>query len=226
MTTIKDELSGRVDTVARKVQPLDILNSTMNQSAQDIKAQLSREIKESQRRVASELTACKQKLESISTSLEKPSSKGTRAERKVIDVLNEHLPSFSCVDTSSKTRKGNIGIQTPSNHSIMIEMKNKKTSVPKNEIELFEENLAKSPQFKVGILLSMASGIARRAREGRFEVAVNPQKQYQTLRAKRIRVQRGPSDSVECDNGRTASKPRGRLGWNEDSGTHPDLQQI
>ena len=60
----------------------------------------------------------------------------------------------------------------------MIEVKNKKTSVPKNEIELFEENLAKSPQFKVGILLSLASGIARRAREGRFEVNVNPRKQY------------------------------------------------
>ena len=114
----------------------------------------------------------------MSTSLEKPSSKGARAERKVIDVAKEHLPSFSCVDTSSKTRKGNIGIQTPSNHSIMIEIKNKKTSVPKNEIELFEENLAKSPQFKVGILLSLASGIARRAREGRFEAAVNPRKQY------------------------------------------------
>ena len=178
LTTIKDELSGRVDTVARKVQPLDILNSTMNQSAQDIKAQLSREIKESERRVASELTACKQKLESISTSLEKPSSKGARAERKVVEVLKEQLPSFSCVDTSSKMGKGDIEVQTPNNHSIMIEVKNKKTSVPKNEIESFEENLEKSPQFKVGILLSMASGIARRAREGRFEVAVNPRKQY------------------------------------------------
>lgn len=181
LTTIKDELSGRVDTVARKVQPLDILNSTMNQSAQDsqdIKAQLSREIKESERRVASELTACKQKLESISTSLEKPSSKGARAERKVVEVLKEQLPSFSYVDTSSKMGKGDIEVQTPNNHSIMIEVKNKKTSVPKNEIESFEENLEKSPQFKVGILLSMASGIARRAREGRFEVNVNPRKQY------------------------------------------------
>ena len=178
LTTIKDELSGRVDTVARKVQPLDVLNSTMNQSAQDIKAQLSREIKESEGRVASELVACKQKLESMSTSLEKPSSKGARAERKVMDVLEENLASFSCFDTSSITGKGDIVVQTPNNHSIMIEVKNKKTSVPKNEIESFEENLEKSPQFKVGILLSMASGIARRAREGRFEVAVNPQKQY------------------------------------------------
>ena len=179
LATIKDELTGRVDTVARKVQPLDFLNSTMNQSAEGIKTQLSKEIKESEVRVASELTECKRKLESISISLEKPSSKGARAERKVVEVLKEHLPSFSCFDTSSKTGKGDIEVQTPNNHSIMIEVKNKKTTVPKNETESFEENLAKSPQFKVGILLSMASGIARRAREGRFEIAVNPQKQYQ-----------------------------------------------
>lgn len=178
LTTIKDELSGRVDTVARKVQPLDVLNSTMNQSADGIKTQLAREIKESEGRVASNLDACKRKLESISTSLEKPSSKGARAERKVIDILKEHLPSFSCFDTSSEAGKGDIKVQTPNIHNVMIEVKNKKTSVPKNETELFEGNLQKSPQFKVGILLSMASGIARRSKEGRFEVAVNPQKQY------------------------------------------------
>ena len=178
LTTIKDELSGRVDSVAQKVQPLDVLNSTMNQSAEGIKTQLSKEIKESEGRVALELAACKRKLESISSSLEKPSSKGARAERKVIDVLKEHLPSFSCFGTSSERGKGDITVQTPNNHNIMIEVKNKKTPVPKNEIESFEENLKKSPQFKVGILLSMASGIARRSKEGRFEVAVNPQKQY------------------------------------------------
>lgn len=178
LTTIKDELSGRVDTVAQKVQPLDVLNSTMNQSAVGIKTQLSKEIKESEGRVASELTACKQKLESISTSLEKPTSKGARAERKVIDVLKEHLPSFSCFGTSSQAGKGDVMVQTPNNHNIMIEVKNKKASVPKNETESFEENLEKSPQLKVGILLSMTSGIARRCKEGRFEVAVNPQKQY------------------------------------------------
>ena len=178
LTTMKDELSGRVDTVARKVQPLDVLNSTMNQSAEGIKTQLSKEIKESEGRVALDLAACKRKLESISTSLEKPSSKGARAERKVIDILKEHLPSFSCSGTSSEAGKADVKVQTPNNHSIMIEVKNKKASVPKNETESFEENLQKSPQFKVGILLSMTSGIARRSKEGRFEVAVNPQKQY------------------------------------------------
>ena len=179
MTKIKDELTGRVDTVAQKVEPLNVLNANVDKSAQDIKTQLGREIKESERRVASELAECKKRLESISTSLDKPSSKGARAERKVIEVLRDHLPSFSCFDTSSNTGKGDIEVQTPSNHSIMIEVKNKKASVPKNETESFEENLAKSPQFKVGILLSMASGIARRAREGRFEIAVNRNKQYQ-----------------------------------------------
>ena len=226
MTTIKDELSGRVDTVARKVQPLDILNSTMNQSAQDIKAQLSREIKESQRRVASELTTCKQKLESISTSLEKPSSKGTRAERKVIDVLNEHLPSFSCVDTSSKTRKGNIGIQTPSNHSIMIEVKNKKTSVPiKMKLSYSKRTSQSHPSLRWESCCRWPVVLLDELGKEGLKLLLSTEA-VSDLRAKRIRVQRGPSDSVECDNGRTASQPRGRLGCNEDSGTHPDLQQI
>ena len=143
-----------------------------------------------------------------------------------MDVLKELLPSFSCFGTSFETGKGDIVVETPNNHSIMIEVKNKKTSVPKNEIESFEENLEKSPQFKVGILLLMASGIAGRAREGRFEVAVNPQKQYLIYVPNAFSEQRGPSDSVECGNGRAASQPRGGLGWNEDAGTHPDLQQV
>ena len=179
MTGIKDELTKRVDTVSQKVQPLGVLNSTVSQSALDIKTQLSQEIVNSEKRVSKELAECKQKLESISTSLEKPASKGARAERKVIDVLHENLPNFTTSDTSSSMGKGDIEVQTPNNHRIMIEVKNKKGSVARDEIESFESNLTKSPQLKVGILLSMQSGIARRARQGRFEIACNQQKQYQ-----------------------------------------------
>ena len=179
MTEIKDELTGRVDTVTQKVQPLGILNSTVNQSAESIKTQIRQDIKDSEERVSKELAACKQKLESISTSLEKPTSKGARAERKVIDILKKNLPSFTFVDTSSAQGKGDIEVQTPSNHRMMIEVKDRKDSVSRDAIELFEKNLEKSPHFKVGILLSMNSGIARRAREGRFEIAFNQQKQYQ-----------------------------------------------
>ncbi|KAJ7374081.1 hypothetical protein OS493_009412 [Desmophyllum pertusum] len=179
MTEIKDELTSRVDKVAQKVQPLDILNTSMNQSAESIKTVVKTEIQSSEKRVSKELEACKQKLESISASLEKPTSKGARAERKVLDVLREGLPSFTFTDTSSERGNGDIVGESPNNHRIMIEVKNREASLSRDAIESFEAMLAKSPQYKVGILLSMTSGIARRAREGRFEIAFNQQKQCQ-----------------------------------------------
>ena len=180
MTKIKDQWTERVDTVAKKVQPLDILNSSITQSAEGIKTQINNEIQNSQTRVSREIEVCKQKLESIATSLEKPgTSKGARAERKVIDILKHHLPSFSFRDVSSMSGKGDIEAQSPNSNMIMIEVKHWEKAVSKDAIESFEEKLAKSPQFKAGILLSMTSGIARRAREGRFEISFNQQKQCQ-----------------------------------------------
>ena len=108
--------------------------------------------------------------------------KGDRAERKVIDVLKQQLPNFTFLDTSSGSDKGkgDIEAQSPNGHKVMIEVKDWKVAIAKDETEKFEKNLANSPYFKVGILLSMTSGIAMRSREGRFEIAFNQnQKQYQ-----------------------------------------------
>ena len=41
----------------------------------------------------------------------------------------------------------------------MIEVKDWKVAIAKDEIEKFEKNLANSPYFKVGILLSMTAGL-------------------------------------------------------------------
>ena len=182
MTTIKDELTGRVDTVARKVQPLDILNSTISTSAESIKTQLHQEIECSETRVKRELGEWKQKLDSISNALEKPSNKGARAERNVITILRDNLQplNYTFLDTSSHLGKGDIEAQTPNGHKIMIEVKQWAAALSKSEIEKFERNLKSSPDFKGGILLSMTSGIARRSQEGRFEVSFDQsQKQYQ-----------------------------------------------
>ena len=167
------ELTSRVDGVAQKVQPLGVLSQNI---AQNIKT----EVTGSESRVTKQLTECKEKLAEISTTLDKPKKKGDRAERKVIDVLKQQLQNFTFLDTSSVKGKGDIEAQSPNGHKIMIEVKNWKGAIAKDEIENFEKNLANSPYFKVGILLSMTSGIARRSREGRFEINFNQnQKQYQ-----------------------------------------------
>ena len=180
LTSIANELTSKVDGAAQKVQPLGELSNTISESAQKIKDQMRLEVTDSERRVQEKLKDCNEKLDAISNTLDKPKKKGDRAERKVIDVLKQQLPNFTFLDTSCDKGKGDIEAQSPNGHKIMIEVKDWKVAIAKDEIEKFEKNLANSPYFKVGILLSMTSGIAMRSREGRFEIAFNQnQKQYQ-----------------------------------------------
>ncbi|CAH3157856.1 unnamed protein product [Porites lobata] len=176
LTSIRDQLTSRVDGVAQKVQPLAVLSQNIGYSEQNIKT----EVTGSESRVQQQIAECKEKLDAISNTLEKPNKKGDRAERNVVAILTQNLPCFTFIDTSSEMGKADVEAHSPNNHQIMIEVKNRKRPTDRDEIEKFERNLANSPQFRVGILLSMTSGIARKCREGRFEIAFNQnQKQYQ-----------------------------------------------
>ena len=170
ITDLSSNLTTRVETVVKKVQPLDLLNSSINSSAEGIKTQLQRDIKDSESRLQSRLDVWKGKLDSISRSLERPSSKGARGERNVKEILENYLRrmNFTISDTTRVRGKGDIELETPNGHKIMIEVKWREAAVPKAEIEKFKENLANDPNYKVGILLSMKSGIANR--QGWFEV--------------------------------------------------------
>lgn len=184
MTTIKDQLTNRVDTVVQKVQPLDILNSSINNSTESIKSHLHVEVQDSEYQLYQRLGECKQRLDSISDSLDKPSNKlkGDRAEKKVLEILRDNLGAlnFTFRDTANDPGKGDIEAETPNGHSIMIEVKQWVNALSKDVIEKFETNLTKFSNFKVGILLSMTSGISRRSREGWFEIAFDQiRKQYQ-----------------------------------------------
>ena len=173
ITDLSSKLTTSVETVARKVQPLDLLNSSIGISVEGIKTQLQMDMQGSESRLEQRLNECNLKLDYISWSLEKPSGKGSRGEREVIEILNSYLQhmSYTIRDTSRTAGHGDIRVDTPNGHKIMIEVKSRERAVPKNEIEKFEENLANAPNYKVGILLSMTSGIARRGQQGWFEVA-------------------------------------------------------
>lgn len=182
MTEIKDQLTSRVDTVAKKVPALDTLNTSISNSATAINTHVTNAVGSSKTRVSKMLEEFNKKLDSISSSLEKPSNKGARAERRVIDILRMDLQglNYTFLDTAREPGKGDVEVQTPSGHKIMIEVKQWKGALSKDAIEEFERNLANASHFKVGILLSMTSGIARRSREGRFEISFNQsQKQFQ-----------------------------------------------
>ena len=171
---LKDSLTKRVDTVAERVPPLSSLNTAITQSEGNIKTQIDstfKEINSSELRVYDELKMCKDKLDQISKNLMKPGVKGVVGEMTVLKILRHRFPSWSVEDVASTGRKMcDIVASTPLDDKIMIEVKNKTTSVPYNECNKFEENLTASHGFKVGILLSLKSGISNHSSARDFEI--------------------------------------------------------
>lgn len=171
---LKDSLTKRVDTVAERVPPLSSLNTAITQSEGNIKTQIDstfKEINSSESRVCVELKMCKDKLDQISKNLMKPGVKGVVGEMTVQKILKHRFPSWSVVDVASTGWKMcDIVATTPLDDKIMIEVKNQTTSVPSNECNKFEENLTASPDYKVGILLSLKSGISNHSSARDFEV--------------------------------------------------------
>lgn len=171
---LKDSLTKRVDTVAERVPPLSSLNTAITQSEGNIKTQIDstfKEINSSELRVYDELKMCKDKLDQISKNLMKPGVKGVVGEMTVQKILKHRFPSWSAVDVASTGWKMcDIVATTPLDDKIMIEVKNQTTSVPSNECNKFEENLTASPDYKVGILLSLKSGISNHSSARDFEV--------------------------------------------------------
>ena len=101
------KLTTSVETVAKKVQPLDLLNRSIESSSEGIKTQLQMDIQGSESSLEKWLDECKGKLDSISKSLEKPSSKGSRGEREVIEILKSYLQhmSYTIRDTGDTETK-------------------------------------------------------------------------------------------------------------------------
>lgn len=155
------------DAFASHLRPVQELNSSIDASEKAIKSKISEGIKE-----------CKDKLDTISQSLTKPGVKGALGEMTVKKILEDRFPNFTVMDVSGQKGKGDIVVETASGHKIMIEVKNRKDSVPPKESQKFEEDLATSPEVKVGILFSLYSGISNHSTQhgGHFEVAFDQSK--------------------------------------------------
>ena len=166
---------------------IEKIGETLKTDVKDIAAKvpalntLETRIRESETRITKSLEKHGEKLDLISTALQNPQKKGARAERDVLEILNQKLrrSNFTFRDITRENGKGDIEADTPDGHKIMIEIKSWEKSLSKDAIEAFEGNLAKVPHFRVGILLSMRSSIANRSKGSEFEVLFNDdRKQY------------------------------------------------
>lgn len=149
-------LKTDVDEIAARVPALNTLETR---------------IKDSETRITKSLEKHGEKLDLISTALQNPQKKGARAEKDVLEILNQNLrrSNFTFRDVTREKGKGDIEADTPDGHKIMIEIKSWENTVSKDAIETFEGNLARLPHFRVGILLSMKSGIANRSKRSELK---------------------------------------------------------
>ena len=178
----------KVSDVVSKVSPLNTLDSHIAQSEQRVLNHVSsamrtcnEQLAQSEKRLTDCIKSANTELNKISSSLERPNVKGSTGEKLVMNILRGYhdFRRFTVSDVSNERRKGDIRVETPRQSKIMIEVKNRTSSnVPSDEVDRFKENLASSPDVKVGILFSMKSGIANKASHGKFEVKFDT-KQYQ-----------------------------------------------
>jgi hypothetical protein len=110
-----------------------------------------------------------------------PASKGAVGEFVVLSVLQEGLPQHTIEDVARKKDEcGDIHVtSTVSGLKHLLEVKTYKNTVPAPEIQKFENDLrANKHLIKVGILLSLNSGIAMRAKHGKFEITYEDEQYF------------------------------------------------
>ena len=162
-----------MNTVVENVPPLNKVNDCVEKSEQKLNETIQREIKPV-------IDDCRKQLVEMSTSLKRSSHiRGSVGEKQVMSLLRQQFRNFNVMDVSRQPRKGDILVESPRQHKFMIEVKNRESSnVPQTEIDRFKSNLASSPDVRVGVLLSMKSGIANKVSHGKFQIIFN-ENQYQ-----------------------------------------------
>ena len=123
------------------------------------------------------IKSCKDTLMELAL---KPASKGAVGELVVLSVLQEGLPQHTVEDVARK--KGEYGdihvTSTVSEQKYLVEVKTHKRTLAAAEIRKFEEDLRENKHFKVGILLSLDSGIAMRAKHRKFEITYEDEQYF------------------------------------------------
>lgn len=172
--TMENKLVSRVDTVVENVPLLNKVNDCVESSERRLTETIRKDIKPV-------IDDCKKQLVEVSTSLQRSSHiKGSVGETLVINFLRQQFSNFHVMDIAKQPRiKGDILMESPRQHKFMIEVKNRDSgNVPQSEINRFQSDLASSPDVRVGILLSLNSGIANKVPHGKFQIIFN-KNQYQ-----------------------------------------------
>lgn len=156
---MKTKLVGEIHEVARKVPPLDSLNSKIDQVLRPVQR-------------------CEDNLIKLVNKYENPAIKGALGEAEVLTILRDHFPTYTIRSVGGQGRKADIEITSAqSSQKYLVEVKDHERAVPAKEIEKFKKNVSDN-KVKVGILFSLRSGISVHASHGRFTIKFQDDQYY------------------------------------------------
>ena len=164
LSKMQNELVANINEVQRKVPSLDSLNGNISHKIEE---------------VFQPIRDCKDKLDTLVAKYEKPAVKGALAEQEVLTILKHHFPTYTAVPHAGGGHKADIQITSAqSRQKYLVEVKDHQQPISSKEIEKFKKDVRVNKECKVGILLSLRSGIDVLASQQRFTIKFEDDQYY------------------------------------------------
>jgi hypothetical protein len=91
-------------------------------------------------------------------------SKGKITENIISSNIQTNFPTCELIDTTQSSHESDLRMYNGNKPSILIEVKNYKTNIPKMQVDKFKRDLDNLEDIKCGIFISTSSGIAHKKR--------------------------------------------------------------
>ncbi len=170
----------KLDEFKKKIEILEIkkeeLHSMTLTQQQEYYEKLFQEKQSSSDEINKIRLACHSKIEEYREQMEQfqkinqnSTLKGQRGEDIMYNILVEHFPGCQIdTHTSKEGHKGDFSLIDDTHHG-MIESKNYKKNVPKNEIQKFYKDIENNHDIDFAILCSLKSGVANKPQDFTLE---------------------------------------------------------
>ena len=163
LSKMQNELVANINEVQRKVPSLDSLNGNIGHKIEQ---------------VLQPIRDCEAKLDTLVAKYQKPAVKGALGEQEVLTILKHHFPTYTAVLHAGDGHKADIQITSAQRQQYLVEVKDHERAISSKEIEKFKKDVRNNKDFKVGILLSLRSGINVLASQGRFTIKFEDDQYY------------------------------------------------
>ena len=167
---METSLVSAVNNVVAKVPSMNTITTQVGNVQTNVSDKVEMVTDKLNTSIIPSLAKFEKKLDDITAMYSKAPTKGVIGENQVIEILKE-LKSHTIENVATRRdEKGDIHVTSPKGNKYLIEVKNHTGAISKANIEKFENDVQSSPEFKVGILVSLQSSIAKRAAHSRFQI--------------------------------------------------------